>query len=85
MIKKLLKSFIPYLILLIGIFSLVIFLDNYARKISEAPTIVVLSTDSNYDDETNILYLADDNTTSEKDSKIKSDTSFTLAIMFYRE
>lgn len=85
MIKKLFKSFIPYLILLVGIFIIVFFLDNYASKISEAPILINISGESDDNDELNNLFILDENASSKKNRLIDADFSFVKAKKLYGE
>ncbi len=85
MVKKIFKSFIPFLILLIGIFVFVLYLDSYAKRISIAPEIVSIVADTNSVSESIYQFELDEVDVSQPESKLESDTLYQKARKLYRE
>lgn len=85
MIKKIINSFIPYLFLLLGIFILVIYLDAYAKKVSDAPEVITIEKVTDINTEDIIQFEADDKNTNANESMLQNDTAFQKAVELYRE
>jgi len=84
MIRKVFKSFIPFLVLLTGIFILVIYLDLYAQQISVAPEIISIANTASVESEDIMQFELDEKEAIRAESQLQSDSLFQKAKTLYK-
>ncbi len=85
MLAKLFKSFIPYILLLIGIFVAIFFLDSYAEKLSTQAEIVAVKADTENDDQNLSQFETDDEAGTNVNNTLKNDSIYVKAVRLYKE
>lgn len=84
MVKNIFKSFIPFLVVLIGIFISVVLLDNYAKSISEEPEVINLDNESVKAGEDILQFETDEIVRPSGKSAIYSDSIYLQGVSIYR-
>ncbi len=84
-IRKIFQSFIPYLIVLVGIFVIVIILDKYAKNISEEAEVINIKMEPSQEGENILQFETDDIAMSESETRVKSDSIYILSVSLYRD
>ncbi|MEN8137261.1 MAG: tetratricopeptide repeat protein [Bacteroidota bacterium] len=84
MIKKILNSFIPFIILLIGVFVLIIYLNSYAEQISGAPEVINIKAGNVVESENIVSFEIDESSTTLKRNLLKNDSTYIIARRHYK-